>query len=680
MSSSNLSKHQNRRPSSTSLKFNQRSVSSRDDTPPPTKKAKTKPLMSLARPPIFDLTGLEPSPPPKTAKSKGKEREILSQRVASFQHEGSALWIDLFEPTAEEELAVHKRKVQDVRQWLLEAFDGGPSGKLSKYRRILALTGPAGTAKTATVRVLARELDFEIAEWSNTMDEQFSRTEGTWDTDYEGLSEKFQTFLTRASNCQNIFSRPPTQTNTSSQRSTTAVPSTTASTSTSRRKVVLVEDLPNILHPRTQESFHATLESFVASTASVGVPLVIVVSDAGVRGEDAEADGPRRWSRGKEAVDVRTVLPPSLLSSPAVRQINFNPIAATYMRTALKSLLDRQRAVGVRPSKDVLDLIVESSNGDIRSAIMALQFACTADGSALPLSKGNKRSAKGKGPSAATVLQAVTRREQSLALFHLLGKIMYNKRKGDPPTQSAPAKDVKRDKELDARLKDPPLLPPHFSEHDRRASRVDIEELYADSPIDASLLSLYIHQNYTQYCDTLDQCEALADMLSWVDSSGGEAWHQANPHHFHLVALGTLHALPSPVPRRNQKPFKPAFFESLRRQRAAEEGVQSVQAWLQRAGGMPSAKWAQREVALGAGTVLRLADGSARVPPAHRAFSRLDFHQQPASQSAELAEEGDVGDEVEVEPDSQRRVAPSPAVEADVSTGRCLSDDDIEEW
>jgi len=32
------------------------------------------------------------------------------------------------------ELAVHKRKVEDVRQWLLEAFDGGPSAKLRKYR------------------------------------------------------------------------------------------------------------------------------------------------------------------------------------------------------------------------------------------------------------------------------------------------------------------------------------------------------------------------------------------------------------------------------------------------------------------------------------------------------------------------------------------------------------------
>jgi len=32
------------------------------------------------------------------------------------------------------ELAVHCRKVEDVRRWLNEAFEGGPSGKLTKYR------------------------------------------------------------------------------------------------------------------------------------------------------------------------------------------------------------------------------------------------------------------------------------------------------------------------------------------------------------------------------------------------------------------------------------------------------------------------------------------------------------------------------------------------------------------
>ncbi len=34
----------------------------------------------------------------------------------------------------QEELAVHVKKVRDIRQWFVEAFEGGPSGRLRKYR------------------------------------------------------------------------------------------------------------------------------------------------------------------------------------------------------------------------------------------------------------------------------------------------------------------------------------------------------------------------------------------------------------------------------------------------------------------------------------------------------------------------------------------------------------------
>lgn len=46
--------------------------------------------------------------------------------------------------------------------------------------------------------------------------------------------------------------------------------------------------------------------------------------------------------------------------------------------------------------------------------------------------------------------------------------------------------------------------------------------LYADSPIDTGLFSLYLHQNYVQFCDTIEECEGISDWYSWIDSSGGE--------------------------------------------------------------------------------------------------------------------------------------------------------------
>ena len=147
--------------------------------------------------------------------------------------------------------------------------------------------------------------------------------------------------------------------------------------------------------------------------------------------------------------------------------------------------------------------------------------------------------------------------------------------KGDAPAPSAQKKDIERDKAIDARLPDPPKLPQHLSAEDRKASRVDIEALYADSPIDSSLLSLYVHQNYTQYCNELDECGGIIDWLSWVDSSGGE--------HVSTSIASTVRVTTDPsstVVFRQPSPFSPSqlghfTFSSLSSHSEKSEAVQA---------------------------------------------------------------------------------------------------------
>ncbi|CCM03469.1 uncharacterized protein FIBRA_05602 [Fibroporia radiculosa] len=699
----------NRPPSSTRSILR---LSTPDGTnPPPAKKQKVKSLTSIARPPTFNLTASHHKTSSQDVRSKGKMKETIEDDDTQFGHQ---LWVDRYEPLTEEDLAVNKRKIQEVRQWLMEAFDGGPSGKLRKYRRILALTGPAGTGKTAAIRVLARELNCDLLEWRNSMDEQFTRTDDfVLDLDeepveYEGLADKFRTFLTRASSCHTIFSTSTVLPGSQTQSSQATVPSRSHtpelahSTSTgeaqAKRQIILLEDLPNVLHPATQAVVHAALQTFAFSHV-LGAPLVLIISDTGFRGEDPENDA-GGWRRAKEIIDIRTVLPPSLLNSPSVTQIGFRSLTPTFLRKALQNLLNAHysSASGSPPSKDVLDAITESSNGDIRSAVMTLQFACTAD--------TGKRSAKGTrkkrgGLQVGVLMEVVTRREQSLALFHLLGKILYNKRKGDPESTSASAKDIQRDRMFDAQLRDPPPLPTHLQEHHRRASRVDVDTLYADSPIDASLLSLYVQQNYTQYCNTLDECAALADWLSYIDSSGGETWHQANPHHFHLVTLSALHSLPSPVVRRNQKAYKPAFFQALQREHEAEDGVRDVQEWLRRDIDEGAGTWSRREIALELGAVLRMRDfagvfdmtdsrvlirsngfpGDSSAPSTHRSFSRLDFVKDVGG-LAQLTEDGkEDRDHISDEDDDATRITTATGDrEGGEDGGGWLEGDDIEDF
>ncbi|KAG8943251.1 Cell cycle checkpoint protein rad17 [Tulasnella sp. 424] len=287
-----------------------------------------------------------------------------------------------------------------------------------------------------------------------------------------------------------------------------------------------------------------------------------------------------------DGVDVRSVIPKELLNGPYVIEIQFNPVAITLLRKAVNSLLDKvvspSSPAGLsplqRPPKDVVEAIIGSADGDIRSAVMALQFACVVD---LEQGSGGTRGkgAKKKGAkSSKGVLVAITQREQSLALFHLLGKLLYNKRYGDPEEKE---KD-------DVPPYTPPKLPKHMrEEHERRLSKVDANVLYADSPVDTSLLSLYVHQSYTQFCDDVDQCDALIANLSAVDTIGeGESWLPTThllPHSFHMLALGTLHALPSPVAPKGQKTFKPEFFDALSKMKDAERSLGDVRSWF---GGM----------------------------------------------------------------------------------------------
>ena len=133
------------------------------------------------------------------------------------------------------------------------------------------------------------------------------------DQNYEALFTKFEAFLTRASTCQNIF--PNTDISQPSESKTTK--------SSTRRHIILLEDLPNILHAGTQAQFHEALNSLVTSApANPAVPLVIIISDAGMRGEASD----ERISTGSErnkiqVVDVRTVLSKDLLIGPYVTEI-----------------------------------------------------------------------------------------------------------------------------------------------------------------------------------------------------------------------------------------------------------------------------------------------------------------------------------------------------------------------
>lgn len=125
-------------------------------------------------------------------------------------------------------------------------------------------------------------------------------------------------------------------------------------------KIVLLEYLPNLAFRNTKD-FRAILAEY--RRAKSGFPLVIIVSEVG---------------SGKD--DAGRLFPPDFISELNIATIAFNSAANTNLVKVLDRVARAEAREGVRsftvPDKTTLTALAESSNGDIRAAINALQFAC----------------------------------------------------------------------------------------------------------------------------------------------------------------------------------------------------------------------------------------------------------------------------------------------------------------
>ncbi|KAI3624665.1 RFC checkpoint protein Rad17 [Malassezia furfur] len=418
-----------------------------------------------------------------------------------------------------DELPVHKRKVADVRAWLSEAF----VAPTCKYRRILALTGPCGAGKTSTIRALAHRdaLDFDLVEWEN-QDSFYDAGE------QQSAIDRFAAFLHHAQRYPALQLAP--------RHAPRPQPK--------RRKIVLVEDLPNLAHEATRAQFHQVLEHAL-TTPATHVPIVLIVSDSVPRAEDdaaAVVGAASSWRARREAqMDVRTVVPERVRMHAAFAEIRFNPLTPRMIQSALHT-----RAAQLDVPRGLLTEISQSSAGDLRGAETTLTL----------LAAGGARTGT-KRKALTTTDLALTPRASAMVLFHALGRILYNKRAGDPgldadagPVQAAA-----------------PAAPWHVS---RRASLVDIEELWRDLPVDPSTFQLYLCHNFPSFTNEIDEAMHVADALSAAEalpvrSEDARTSAAAALYGFQIATRGTLLALPSPVPRRGQSMTKPAFYDMAQR-------------------------------------------------------------------------------------------------------------------
>ncbi|MCJ1378367.1 Cell cycle checkpoint protein rad17 [Xylographa soralifera] len=479
-----------------------------------------------------------------------------------FSAEGKRPWSETFEPSNVEELAVHKKKVTDVRSWLDNVRKG------LEQKRVLILKGPSGTGKTATVSAIAKSLDLDIVEWKNPAGSDFA-SDG-----FRSLSAQFEEFLDRSGKFNGLSLQRSGRGRTE-QHLQQPYPHVQAEDQASRKRVILLEEFPNTFSRTSSAllSFRSNILRYLAvNTPPFGsllmkqqnvqsdvTPLIMIISETLLTTTTAAAD----------SFTAQRLFGPAILSHPGTSVIEFNPIAPTILINALDLVIQKEARLSGRrrtPGPAVLKKLAEV--GDIRSAIGSLEFMCVRgdDGSnwsGRVATKGKKgaKNAFDLTRMEEESIEMVTQREASLSVFHAVGKVVYNKR--DETSASDPHIELHRQ---------PPV---HLSHHSRRHhSLVNVDDLMDGTGTDTSTFIAALHENYVLSCDgptfteSLNGCiDALSDSdLLGSDRRSGFRMREGlsnrvyqrldaeslrqNEICFQVAVRGMLFALPHPVKRR----------------------------------------------------------------------------------------------------------------------------------
>ncbi|KAM3579449.1 RFC checkpoint protein Rad17 [Umbelopsis sp. WA50703] len=167
---------------------------------------------------------------------------------------GSSLWSDKYTPRTEQDLAITPAKVKSVRTWINDSLATGTQNG----NKLLIMSGPSGCGKSTTVRTLARTMDFDIQEWTT-----FGST-AKWDDlvdkqDYESLMTNFIDYLTR------------------SLRHDRTIQSSTNHLPRARRKVVLIDDIPDLTYGTSRKRFHDLMRGICRQNDS-HVPVILTLT------------------------------------------------------------------------------------------------------------------------------------------------------------------------------------------------------------------------------------------------------------------------------------------------------------------------------------------------------------------------------------------------------------------
>jgi DNA polymerase III delta prime subunit len=511
-------------------------------------------------------------------------------------------WCEKYAPKTMGQLAMHAAKVSALVDTLSAMLKSCMLNRSKQFDtvipgvRVLILTGPTGTAKSTAIKLLLgsglinellplEKFNVDLIEYLNpvqyttkTLDELdygdtthnfgIAQQSSGWSSTYESKLKPFlQQLQSQKYPSLSISGVQPVSISTSSSKPPSGASASSFTPNTDGKlKVLLVDDMPYLHDWRQKTDFQNAIKSILQGRDYN--PIIFILSHT------QSTDTSTPWQ----------LFSRDILEHPSVKMLDFNPVNARLIQKALSAILKEEKVV--LPKEDLLSL-VETSGGDIRSAINSLQWMVENAISAAP-SQPSRRSAKsstslvptgpeytktqimkkstaskssGKEEYVKVNVYASLSRDVSLSLFHSLGKIMYNKRLKTGDIDDA-GNEVRELLDHGVVPKSSPLfrMPLKASPETIHASNVGHDS-------SGGLLMHYMHENYIKFFGELEDVSQAIGYLSFADSSFSGYYRDAATisEYADLVAMrGILFANAHPRERGFTSLVKPQSLQAFR--------------------------------------------------------------------------------------------------------------------
>ncbi|KAK6641709.1 hypothetical protein RUM44_013424 [Polyplax serrata] len=286
------------------------------------------------------------------------------------------------EPKAVNELTVHPKKIEEVRKWV--------SSCVHQKSAILLITGPPGSGKTVTLKLVADEKGFSVMEWitpvSKAVPSNFVEEYGG-DKNIFDVSEgkKFEDFVIRSGRYPSLFEpKKPT--------------------------LIMVKDIPNTFIWKP-DLLHTFLKKYKISGR---YPIVFVVTD-------------------DENLDLHsTLFSNDIKTRFGISVIKFNPVSDTLLKKNLKNFASKIKTCALPP--DYLEKIVKNALGDLRSAttdvMVQLRMGDLTDSQKIKKRKLRSRVTNDEKKDESN-MNSLPSRDHSYDFYKRMGRILYPKRTED---------------------------------------------------------------------------------------------------------------------------------------------------------------------------------------------------------------------------------------------------------